>query len=473
MHLSLFLPELVLIVMALVLFFASLGNVKAGSLQGISLVMAALATLAAIATFHQQGLLFYEAYRIDAFSQIFKVLITGGLFLVVFLGPGVRGIDRQIKPEYYLFLTVSSLGLVFLSSAVELLTILLSLEISSYALYVIIPLRRQDGFRIQMEAGIKYVLFGAASTGITLFGISYIFGLSHSTYLTDLSRVIPDLLTSQPLAIIGMIMMMCGFFYKLAMFPMHFWTPDVYEGAANETTAFIATLPKVGAVALLIRLVSLAGVEVSQFTWVLAVFAVLSMTVGNLSALVQNDLKRLLAYSSIAHAGYVMVGILCVGELGTSSAIYYILGYVIMNLACFYAIYHLAPAGENLTFADLRGLHRRSPLLAFTLSAGAFAMAGIPPTVGFTGKFIVFTAAIQKGFYALVILGVVNAGISAFYYLKMVRAAYSQADEQQLAKVSLGVPAQLLGIVLILAIVLIGIFPQSFIDLARQAAAIL
>ncbi len=473
MHLSLFLPELVLILMVVVLFFASLGNIKGGSLQGITLVFAAMATLAAVATFNQQGLMFYEAYRVDVFSQIFKIIITGSLFLVVYMGPGLSGVDVKLKPEYYLFLTISSLGLVFLSSAVELLTILLSLEISSYALYVVIPLRRQDGYRIQMEAGIKYVLFGAVSTGITLFGISYIFGLTHSTYLSDLVKVIPGLLVGQPLAVIGMVMMMCGFFYKLAMFPMHFWTPDIYEGAANETTTFIATLPKVGAVALLLRLVFLAGVEVGQFTWVLAAFAVLSMTVGNLAALVQDDLKRLLAYSSIAHAGYVMVGILSVGELGSSSAIYYIMGYVLMNLACFYAIYHLAPAGENLTFADLKGLHRRSPLLAFTLGAGAFGMAGIPPTVGFTGKFMVFTAAIQKGFYALVILGVINAAISAFYYLKMVRAAYSQADELQRSRVTLGISAQLLGVVLILAIVLIGIFPQSFVDLAKQAVAVL
>ncbi|MBN2331484.1 MAG: NADH-quinone oxidoreductase subunit N [Deltaproteobacteria bacterium] len=473
MQISLFLPELALIAMILVLFFASLGsNIKTGSVQGLALIFAALAVVAAVLSFSQQGLMFFDAYRVDAFSQTFKVLITGGLLLVVFMGPGLTGIEARIKPEYYLFLTVSTLGLVFLSSAVELLTILISLEISSYALYVVIPFRRHNGFRVQMEAGIKYVLFGAVSTGLTLFGMSYVFGFAHSTYLSELSRVIPSLLLEQPLAVIGMVMMMCGFFYKLALFPMHFWTPDVYEGAANETTTFVATLPKVGAVALLIRLVVLTGVEVGQFTWILATVAVLSMTVGNLSALVQDDLKRLLAYSSIAHAGYVMVGILSVGELGMSSAIYYIAGYVIMNLACFYVIYHLAPTGENVTFADLKGLHRKSPLLAFTLAAGAFGMAGIPPTVGFTGKFVLFTAAIDKGMYALVILAMVNAAISAFYYLKMVRAAYSQDGEQQ-TTVVLGMPARLLGVILVLAILLIGIFPQSFIALAREAVAVL
>jgi NADH-quinone oxidoreductase subunit N len=255
---------------------------------------------------------------------------------------------------------------------------------------------------------------------------------------------------------------------------MHFWTPDVYEGAANETTTYVATLPKVGAVALLIRLVTLGGVDVSQFTWILGACAVLSMTVGNLSALVQDDLKRLLAYSSIAHAGYVMLGILSVGGMGSASAIYYIAGYLVMNLACFFVIYQLAPDGRNITFADLKGLSRRSPLLAFTLAAGAFGMAGIPPTVGFTGKFIIFTAAIDKGLYSLVILAVINAGISAFYYLKMVRAAYCQplAGGETVA-LRLGAPAALLGVVLVLLIILVGIFPQSFLAIAQEAVAAL
>ena len=149
---------------------------------------------------------------------------------------------------------------------------------------------------------------------------------------------------------------------------MHFWAPDVYEGAANETSGFVATLPKIGAVALLIRLISLAGADAGQFTWVLMSFAVLSMTFGNLSALVQNDIKRLLAYSSIAHAGYVMIGLLCATDFGYLSGIYYIAGYLLMNLACFFVIYNLAPQGENITFDDLGGLYKRSPLLALTLS---------------------------------------------------------------------------------------------------------
>jgi NADH-quinone oxidoreductase subunit N len=348
------------------------------------------------------------------------------------------------------------------------LTIVMSLEIAAFALYVIIPFRRPDMYRSHMEAAIKYFLFGVIATGIMLYGMSYLFGLGNSTYLSELTVSLPKLISTEPLAVVGMVTMLCGFFYKLALFPMHFLTPDVYEGSSNETASFIATLPKVAAVAVIIRLVNLAGPEVGRLTWVLAVFAILSMTVGNLAALVQNDLKRLLAYSSIAHAGYVMIGVLSANLLGFAASTYYMLGYLLMNLACFYVICHLAPNGENLTFVHLRGLYRRSPLLAFTLSAGAFGLTGIPPTIGFTGKFLIFTAALQKGFYALVILAVMNAAISLFYYLKMVRAAYSQVDDAG-ETVALSTQATVLGFFLIASIILTGILPQEFIALAKEA----
>jgi NADH-quinone oxidoreductase subunit N len=414
--------------MALVLFFCCLGKFRTGTLQRVALTFAIFSTAAAVAAFGQEGTLFFNTYRVDALSQLFKIMITVGLLLVLCIGPGLQGVEPKLRAEYYLFLSVGTLGLVLLSSSYELLTIVMSLEIAAFAIYVIIPFRHPNMHRSHMEAAIKYFLFGVIATGIMLYGMSYLFGLGNSTYLSELAVSVPKLVGTEPLAMVGMVMMLCGFFYKLSVFPMHFLTPDVYEGSANETAGFIATLPKVAAVAVIIRLVSLAGTETGRLTWVLAVFAVLSMTAGNLSALVQNDLKRLLAYSSIAHAGYVMIGVLSVNQLGLASSIYYMAGYLLMNLACFYVIYQLAPAGENLTFDDLRGLYRRSPLLALTLAVGALGLAGIPPTIGFTGKFLVFTAAIQKGFYALVILAVINTAVSAFYYLKMVRAAYSQED---------------------------------------------
>ena len=466
----LFLPELALTFMILVFFFVSLTKLNQPRLQWMGLVLSAMAVVTSVYTYGQEGSLFFDAYRIDAFSQMFKVIITFGLFIVIYLGEGLSGIDKTLKPEYYLFLTLSTFGLVCMSSAVELITIILSLEIASFALFIIIPFRKHGAYRKPMEAGIKYALFGAAASGITLYGMSYIFGLTHTTYLADLVKIIPGMISQKPLILIGLVMLLCGFFYKLALFPMHFWAPDVYEGAANETSAFIATLPKVGAVVLLIRLIFLAGVDSGQFTWVLAILAVLSMSFGNLAALVQDDIKRLLAYSSIAHAGYVMVGLLCASELGFTSGIYYITGYLLMNLACFFVIYNLAPKGENISFDDLKGLYKRSPLLAFTLAVGAFGMAGIPPTVGFTGKLFLFTAAIKNDMYALVILAVINTGIAVFYYLKMVRAAYTSI-ESPMPKISLRFSTYLLGIFFIVIILYLGTFPQGFINFAQEAVA--
>ena len=466
----LYLPELTLLFMALVFFFVSLGNLKESRLRSLGLLLSAIAVMASVYSYGLKGSLFFDAYRVDAFSQIFKVIITFGLFIVIYLGEGLYGIDDTLRPEYYLFLTISAFGLVSMSSAVELITIIICLEISSFALFIIIPFRKKGAYRKQMEAGIKYALFGVAASGITLYGMSYIFGMTHTTYLADLMKIIPGVILKKPLMLIGLVMLLCGFFYKLALFPMHFWAPDVYEGAANETSSFVATLPKVAAVALLIRLITLAGAEVGQFTWVMMIFAVLSMTFGNLSALVQTDLKRLLAYSSIAHAGYLMIGLLCASELGYLSGIYYIAGYLFMNLACFFVIYHLAPQGENISFDDLTGLYKRSPLMALTLAVSAFGMAGIPPTIGFTGKLFIFTAAIKKDMYALVILAVINTGIAIFYYLKMVRAAYTSVDEQ-ISPLKLRVSTSVLGIFFIVIIILLGIFPQGFINFAKEAVA--
>ena len=471
MQVMLILPELVLILTVLVLFAASLKKIKGGSLTSIALAGSFLTLVATILGGTASGSLFVGAYQVDGLSQLIKFLLGGGLFLIFFMCRSLSGIEDEMHNEFYLFLSLSTLGLMMMSSAVELLTILVCLEISSYALYVVISFRRGEGRRTEVEAGIKYVLFGAAATGISLFGISYIFGLTHSTYLVDIKTQLPVLLQHQPMAIIGMVLLLCSFFYKLAMFPMHAWTPDIYQGASNETTTFIATLPKIGAAALLIRLVGMSGAGVTQFTWVLVVLAVLSMTYGNLAALVQNDIKRLLAYSSIAHAGYMMIGLLSGNKLGMAAVIYYIAGYVLMNLACFLVIYYIAPRGENITFDDLKGLHRRSPILAFTLAAGAFGMAGIPPTVGFTGKFVIFTAALEKGFYGLVVIAMVNAAVSAFYYLKLARAVYCQGEEGEVERLQLGFGVKVFGFFLIAAIILVGIMPQGLMHMADQAVA--
>lgn len=468
-----FAHEIYLALAALVFFGLTLAEPRAGTARRAALVLSALAVVAAAFTFDARGELFSGTYRVDGFSQSLKFMVALGFFAAVALGEGLRGVRAEYEPEYYFFLSLSVLGLTLLVSSVELLTLYIALELSSYSLYILVPLRRSE-HTTHVEAGIKYVLFGALASGVSLFGMSYVFGLAKTTHLDELLLVFPEL-ASSPLGIMGLTMMLGGFFFKLALFPFHFWTPDIYQGAANETAGVIATLPKIGAVAVLIRLTGLGGHETGGFFAVLVLLAVFSMTYGNLAALVQTDLKRLLGFSSISHAGFMMTGILTGTIAGYSGAMFYVGGYLLMNLALFYVIYSLAPAGENVTLEHLKGLHRRAPLLAFTLAVGAFGLAGIPPTAGFMGKFYVLTAALEKGYLALVIIAALNTAIGVFYYLKMVKAAFSPQEEGEAAPPEARVPLTWLGRGLgygfCLSILLLGILPGSILGLFRQALA--
>jgi len=464
--LKLFLPELYLLFLALLFLAQSLWQSPARVNQLLALWLSAIGVGIGVLSLPLSGELFSRSYRVDLFSQAFKVLIQFGLFVVIFIGRDLKSIPERIHPEYFMFLFLSSLGLTLMTSSVELLTILIAMELSSYSLYILIPLRKQI-FGNHMEAAIKYIIFGAAATGVMLFGMSYLFGLTQSTDLTVLIQKLPLLLT-QPLAVVGLLLVLCGFFFKLAVIPFHFWAPDVYQGAANETTTFIATMPKLAGLALMLRVASLGGPDNLDLVKILVLLAALSMTFGNLVALVQQDMKRLLAYSSIAHAGYILLGVLTLNVNGYAAAFYHITAYLLMNLACFMVVCSVSRQGEDVTLGDLSGLYKRSPLLAFTLAVGAFALAGIPPTAGFTGKLFLFTAALDQGHLALVIIAAVNTAISIFFYLNMVRSAYGQ-DPDGRPDISLSLSGKLLNVGLILAIILLGTLPTWFFDLARTA----
>lgn len=466
MDIALFLPETYLLLMALTFFCQSMWKSSAKLNQRIALILSGIGVIISLYTYNLTGDLFYKAYRIDLFSQIFKCLISLGLFMVIVLSQKSKSIEERLHPEFFMFLSLSSLGLMLMVSSVELLTIFIAMELSSYSLYVLIPIRKGTNVG-KIEAAIKYIIFGAAATGIMLFGMSYVFGVTQSTYLADILKKMPELL-GQPVAVVGLLLLLCGFFYKLSVVPFHFWTPDIYEGAANETVSFIATVPKLAAVVLLVRLVSLAGTGAVNLIQVLVLLSAVSMTFGNLAALVQKDLKRLLAYSSIAHAGYVLLGVLTLNAFGFAAAVYHITAYLLMNLACFVVLCSVSREGENVMVSDLSGLYRRSPLLALTLAVGAFALAGIPPTAGFTGKLFLFTAALNQGHLALVIIAAVNTAISIYYYLNIVRSAYGQ-DPDGLPAVPLSFSNRLLNYGLILAIILMGALPAWFIGLARTA----
>jgi NADH-quinone oxidoreductase subunit N len=304
------------------------------------------------------------------------------------------------------------------------------------------------------------------------FGLSYLYGLTGTTHLPEMVAILQPVVHS-PLAIVGLVMAFCGLYYKLAVFPFHFWTPDVYQGASNETASLIASLPKVGAVAVLVRFVSLATPDNRTVALLLTFLAVASMFYGNLIALVQKDLKRLLGFSAIAHAGYALIGFVALDVAGYTAALYYIAGYVLMILACFVVICRVSRDGTNVAIAELAGLHRRSPLLALTLLVGLFALAGLPPFVGFMAKLSLLTAAWDQRHFALVIIAVINSAIAIYYYLQVIRqAVFGEADPAAAAKpIVLTWPTKVLCLVLIGGIVLLGVDPGAVIDTISHSLA--
>jgi NADH-quinone oxidoreductase subunit N len=461
----LFGPELYYLGLAFVIFLMSLRRTpQVERDHTIIAVLAGVGVLVTLLCLCQKGDLFFNAYRVDLFSQIFKAALALGLFLVIMISRNIAHIEERFQAEFFLFLTTCTLGMMMLTSSVELLTIYVSLELSSYSLYILVPLRRGDG--IDVEAGLKYLFIGAVSSGFMLFGLSYIFGAAHSTYLADIVKVMPHLIHN-PIGLVGLILAMAGFFFKLSVFPFHFWAPDVYQGGANQVVAFIATASKAVAVALILRMAALGIGLGYNFAQVLMVLSIVSMTLGNLVAIIQRDFKRMLAYSSIAHAGYVLIGVVGLQEAGFTSAVYYALAYLIMNFTVFMVLSEVASDGRDLKIAELAGLWRRSPLLSMSLILGIFALAGVPPSIGFTGKLLLFTSAMNSGYFWLVLIGAVNGTLSLYYYLKVVYAAYFM--ESDLPPIQLSLSTRILNYALCATILVFGVAPNSIIELARAA----
>lgn len=468
-----FLPELVLLAGALGLFVVTLGASQQKLARIIALLVAFATIAAAALALGQRADLFSGAYRVDQFSQLLKLVFAFGFACILFLSGELPDIRGEVKPEYYLFLTLSITGLVMLVSCVDIISLVVALELSSFPLYLLVPMRRErEGQKSQMESAIKYIMFGVAANGIMFFGLSYLYGLTGTTHLPEMVAILQPVVHS-PLAIVGLVMAFCGLYYKLAVFPFHFWTPDVYQGASNETASLIASLPKVGAVAVLVRFVSLATPDNRTVALLLTVLAVASMFYGNLIALVQKDLKRLLGFSAIAHTGYALIGFVALDVAGYTAALYYIAGYMLMILACFVVICQVSRDGTNVAIEELAGLHRRSPLLALTLLVGLFALASIPPFVGFMAKLSLLTAALAQGHLVLVIVAVVNSVIAIYYYLQVIRqAVFGEVNPAAAAgPIVLNWPTRILCVVLIAGIVALGVAPGLVIDTISHSLA--
>jgi len=469
MNACLLVPEMGMALLALVFFLETLGYEAFRPLRRAMVWLAAGVAVLAVLSLGARGSLFSGTYVVDALSQYFKLAVALGFAVVTAMGPRPAVVEEGKRPDYFMLLAVSSLGLMLLASSAELTTMYLSLELASLSLYAVAPLRA--GSRAAAEAGVKYILYGAMVTALALYGLSLVMATQHTTYLAELAAK-PWSVAQAPLAVLGLALYLCGFLFKLALFPFHFWCPDVYQGVGNETAAFVSTLPKLGAVAVLVRLVGELGMN-AQMGSTLAVLAALSMTAGNLSALVQRDLKRMLGYSSVSHAGFAVMGLVAGGPEGLASAAFYAACYLLMNLAAFFVICRLDFAGENPTLESLNGLYKRSPGSAFVLLVAAFSLVGLPPTAGFTGKFFLLGSLWGKGHDWLVIVAVLNTAVAIYYYLNMVRHAYTAEpaeapDAPEPARLS--TPRAWLGGALAATLLLAGLYPAPLFDLALAAA---
>lgn len=428
---------------------------------------------------------FFGAMRVDLFSQLIKLGLALAFVLVVAISKEQPGFERHAKGEFFLLLATSTAGMMMLASAVELLTLYVATELASFSLYILVVLRRQG--RIEREAGIKYLFIGAAASAVTLYGMSLLFGMTGTTYLVDVETpsglgagiigiigADPSIL-NEPAMLLGVVLVLAGFFFKLAVFPFHFWAPDVYTAGDNRVVAFIASASKLVAVALLCRLLALCAGQAdlaSALVLILIGLSVASMTLGNLLAIAQKDFKRLLAYSAIAHAGYMVLGLLALSTLGFTSAIFYGLVYLIMSFACFFVVVQVSVDGANPQISDLAGLYRRSPGLAVLLLIGLFGLAGVPPTAGFVGKWFLFTAAAAAEHYWVVLIGAINVVVSVYYYLLVVREAYLRPGEG-LPKVTMTRPMRGLAFALVVVIVVLGVYPELLWNLSSRAATAL
>ena len=462
MNIHLILPELFQLLITAILFVQSVAQ-KDQTLPVEKWLpwAAGLSVLVALMSLGQNGLMFGQCYQVDRLSQFFKMTVALGFFLTVINGVKQPMLEKEKQCDYFLFMALSAWGLMLLCSAVELISIYLALELASFSLFPLVPLRTKSPHAA--EAAIKYIFFGGVATVIGLFGFSYILAAQHTTYLNQLTQL-SWAWSHSPMAVMGLTLFLSGLLFKLAFFPFHFWAPDVYEGAGNETAAYIATLPKVGAVAVLLRFAPLLKPDL-EITTILSVLAAVSMTYGNLGALVQKDLKRILGYSAIAHAGYLMVGVVAGTPMGMMAASYYAFAYVLMNFACFWVICRESRDGRNLKLEDLNGLSERAPGLALVLAVGAVALVGLPPTAGFMGKFFLLTAAWNRGCNYLVVIAAANVAIALFYYLNLVRYAYAK-KRQEASGMTYGtngysaVVSLSGGLFLAFLIILFGILPE-------------
>ncbi len=408
----------------------------------------------------------------DGFSLFFKLVFLIIAFLTVLISMGYTQREGISPGEYYALVLFATLGMMLMAAGTHLITIFLGLETMSISIYILAGMVRGD--RKSAEAAMKFFLLGAFATGFLLYGVALLYGATGSLLLKDIGAyIVSKTLLKSPMLLMSVVFLTIGFGFKIASVPFHMWTPDVYEGAPTSVTAFMATGVKAAGFAALVRVFfsALPGFR-GDWTGIMWVIAVATMTVGNILAISQTNIKRMLAYSSIAHAGYILMAFVAGNKAGTSAILFYLLAYAFMNLGAFTVVILLGKKGEeNTLISDYAGIGFKYPLLSAAMTIFMLSMAGIPPLGGFMAKLYVFGAAVDAKFYWLTILGVLNSAVSVYYYLRVTVLIYFRESDRDITGLQFS-PATVIALVLaVIGTLYMGLFPANVLSLAQKSIA--
>ena len=481
MNLELFIPELILVAFAIAVILLDLVIQRKGWLVVVSIIGLAVSAGFTIAMWGGSSqAIFNNMLAVDNFALFFKLLFLGIAALVILASVDYVSKFARFQGEYYALVLLSTLGMMLMAATAELISIYIALELTSISLYILVGFLRDPK---SSEASLKYLLLGAVASAVLLFGMALIFGFTGKTQLGEIAQVLqamsPQAVLASPGLILGIVLLVAGFGFKIAAVPFHMWVPDVYEGAPTPITAYLSVASKAAGFAIILRVFySAFGLpQWLSLEWglIFAVLSAIGMTVGNVIAIPQTNIKRMLGYSSIAQAGYLMVGLAAVGFspaadiVGRSSLLFFLAAYALTNLGAFIAIIAISNKLNSDLIEDYSGMGKRAPLLALALTLCLISLIGIPPAAGFMAKFYIFSGAVQQGLLWLVIIAVINSVISAYYYLRVVKVMWLGEPASEEKVPSSGALRVALSLSC-LGVLLLGIVPGFIMRLAELAA---
>lgn len=415
----------------------------------------------------RHGTLFHEMYVLDPMAIFFKAFILGTTILIFLSSMDYLKKVPVFRGEYYFLVLLAALGMMLMASANDLLSLFITLEFSTFSFYILVAYLRDDAQ--SNEAGLKFFILGVFAAGILAFGISLIYGETGSIIFTELAKMHSP---ATPGMVIGFLLMFIALGFKVGAVPFHAWVPDIYQGAPTPVTAFLSIAPKAATFAVLLRIfMAVIGDLKEDWIWLWVVISAASMTYGNIVAIAQRNIKRLLAYSGIAQIGNILIGLAAASKMGSDSIVFYFLTYLFANLGAFAVVIIFSNRTNSDDLEDYNGLSRRSPLLAFALLIFFLSLAGVPPLAGFIGKLYLFAAAMKEGLVTLVVIGVINIVISMYYYLVVIKRVYIHMPKEN-SPIPVSFPMQLVLITTVGGVLLLGIYPKAFIAISVAATEI-